>query len=314
VGLQGVTDFRSKAVAKLAARGRKAMGFDVDSLRAQIGGLEARLTASLAPGSFAEAEFSVYSQFGEDGIIQHLLRHVPIENDAFVEFGVEDYRESNTRFLLVHDNWRGLVLDGGDSHIEFLRVSGLSWRQQIDAVSAFIDRENINGLIAAAGMEGDIGLLSVDIDGNDYWVIEAIDVVSPRILISEYNSVFGPEAAVAVPYDPSFRRSDAHWSYLYWGASIAALTTLANRNGYALVGSNRTGTNAFFVRRDVLGPLPERTPEQAWVPSRLRESRDPAGNLSYVASHEERLQLIRELPVIDVVRGEETTVAGALGS
>jgi hypothetical protein len=303
-----------RAMVNLASFSQDRMALDLDEMRAQMGGLETRITSTLPPGSIAESEFRVFSQFGEDGIIQHLLRHVPIENETFVEFGVEDYRESNTRFLLVHDNWRGLILDGGTAHIEFLHASGLGWRQQIDAVSAFIDTENINRLIRSAGIEGDIGLLSVDIDGNDYWVIEAIDVIAPRILVAEYNSVFGPRAAISVPYDPHFRRSEAHWSYLYWGASIAALMAIADRKGYALVGGNRAGNNVFFVRRDVLGRLPELTPEQAWVPSRFRESRDPQGELSYVSTHEERVRLIGGLPVVDVLRGEPTTVATAVGS
>jgi hypothetical protein len=307
-------DVVSRAVVNLANFSEDKMQLDaeLDALRVQIGSLESRLAAALPPGALAEAEFSVFSQFGEDGIIQHLLRHVRIENDAFVEFGVEDYKESNTRFLLVHDNWRGLVMDGGSSHIEFLRTSGLDWKHEIHAVSAFIDRDNVNSLIEGAGFIGDIGLLSVDVDGNDYWLVEAVDVISPRVLVVEYNSVFGPSAPITIPYRPDFRRAHAHWSHLYWGASIAALAVIAGRKGYALVGGNSTGTNAFFVRRDVLGELPEATPEEAWVASRCRDSRDEQGNLTLVTTHTDRVRLIASLPVVDVLRDTRTTVAEAL--
>jgi hypothetical protein len=305
-------DAMNRAVGNLASLSTDRIGADLDRLREQIGGLETRLAAALPPEAVTAAEFSVFSQFGEDGIIQHLLRHVPIENETFVEFGVEDYTESNTRFLLVHDNWRGLIIDGGDSHIEFARQSGLAWRQHLDTVQAFIDRDNIEGLIAGAGISGDIGILSVDIDGNDYWVLERIENVSPRILIVEYNSVFGPTAPITVPYDPGFQRSQAHWSHLYWGVSIAAITHLANRKGYALVAGNKAGNNVFYVRRDLLGPLRELTPEEAYVESRFRESRDPSGNLSYVSTHAERIELIGDLPVVDVVRDERTTVRQAV--
>ena len=282
---------------------------EFDALRAQVGGVEARLTANLPAGRIRDAEFSVFSQFGEDGIIQHLLRHVPVENDVFVEFGVEDYSESNTRFLLVHDNWRGLILDGGSDHVEFLEASGLRWRHEIQAVSAFIDRDNIDALIGGAGISGDIGLLSVDIDGNDYWVLEAIESVSPRILVTEYNSALGPDRAVTVPYDPAFRRLEKHHSGLYWGASLAALESLARRKGYALVGGNHAGNNAFFVRRDVLGELPEVEVRDAWSPSRFRESRGPDGELTYVTGHREQLRLIRHLPLVDLDGdGSERTV------
>jgi hypothetical protein len=303
------------AVGGLANAGQQmaAMQRELDALRVQLGGLESRSVAALGPDRLRDAEFTVFSQFGEDGILQFLVRRVPIENDVFVEFGVEDYHESNTRFLLVHDNWRGLIIDGGTTHVEFLRASGLGWRHHIDAVSAFIDRDNINELIRAAGIEGDIGLLSVDIDGNDYWVLEAIDVVSPRILVTEYNSVFGAEAAVTVPYDPAFVRGERHWSWLYWGASLAALTRLADRKGYALVGGNRAGNNAFYVRRDVLGDLPEVSVQDAYAPSRFRESRGTEQELTYVSSHADRLALMADMPVVDVITGATTTIGDRPG-
>jgi hypothetical protein len=277
-----------------------ALQRELDDLRAQVGGVEARAVRQLPPDALRDAEFRVFSQFGEDGILQFLVRHVPIERDVFVEFGVEDYSESNTRFLLVHDNWGGLIIDGADAHRSFLRDTGLGWRHHIDAVTAFIDRENINDLIGGAGVEGDIGILSIDLDGNDYWVLEAIDVVSPRILVCEYNSTFGPEAAVTVPYDPGFVRGDKHPSALYWGASLAALTRAAERKGYALVGGNRAGNNAFYVRRDVVGDIPEVAVSDAYAASRFRESRGPAGELTYVADHGDRLRLFADMPLWDV--------------
>jgi hypothetical protein len=282
----------------------------VDTLRVQLGGMEAARVRALPPDRVRDAEFQVFSQFGEDGIIQFLVGHVPVplESEVFVEFGVESYGEANTRFLLVHDNWRGLIMDGGQAMHGFLEETGLKWRHSIDARTAFIDRDNINDLIRGAGIEGDIGLLSVDIDGNDYWVLERIDAVSPRILVLEYNAVFGPDAAVTVPYDPGFVRSDKHWSYLYWGASLAALTRAAEAKGYALVAGNRAGNNAFYVRRDVLGEIPEISVTDAWRPARFRESRDQQGNLSYVSDPQERLQLMRDLQLVDVDTGRDVTV------
>jgi hypothetical protein len=293
----------------------RATGFEqrLDAVRAQVGGLESRLLRTAEPAGVHEAEFRVFSQFGEDGIIQYLVQRVPIENKVFVEFGVEDYSESNTRFLLVHDNWRGLVMDGGDSHLAFLRRTGLDWRHDIEAKVAFVDRDNINGLIASAGIRGDIGLLSVDIDGNDYWVLEAIEVVSPRILVAEYNSNFGPEAAVAVPYDPAFERGRAHWSNLYWGASLSALDGLARRKGYALVGGNSAGNNAFWVRDDALGEVPRVTVAEAYAVSRFRESRDESGALTYVRDQRARLAIIRNMPLWDVEAERSVTIADKFG-
>ena len=304
---------RAVGTAATATVQAASLRHDLDNLRVQLGGAESRSVAALGDDQIARAEFKVFSQFGEDGIVQFLVQRVPIEDDVFVEFGVEDYSESNTRFLLVHDNWRGLVIDGSDAHERFLRATGLGWRHHIDAVTAFIDRDNINDLIRGAGIEGDIGLLSVDIDGNDLWVLERIDVVSPRILIVEYNATFGPEAAVTVPYDPAFVRGEKHWSNLYWGASLAAFARVAGDKGYALVAGNRAGNNAFFVRRDVLGSIPEANVTDVWRPSRFRESRTPQGELSYVTDPAERLQLMRDLPVHDLAAGAEVTIGERFG-
>jgi hypothetical protein len=301
--------------ARVGALVTRATGFEqrLDAVRAQVGGLESRLLRTAEAARVREAEFRVFSQFGEDGIIQYLVQRVPIENEVFVEFGVEDYSESNTRFLLVNDNWRGLVMDGGDRHLAFLRRTGLDWRHDIEGKAAFVDRDNINGLIASAGIRGDIGLLSVDIDGNDYWVLEAIDVVSPRILVVEYNSNFGPEASVTVPYDAGFERGRAHWSQLYWGASLAALDGLARRKGYALVGGNSAGNNAFWVREDVLGDLSRAPVDEAYAVSRFRESRDESGALSFVRDQRPRLAIIRNMPLWDVEAERTITVAERFG-
>jgi hypothetical protein len=285
---------------------------DSEQLRMAVGRQEARVARSTLYERLRDAEFRVFSQFGEDGIIQYLIKKVPIENDVFVEFGVEDYSESNTRFLLVNDNWRGLILDGGTAHIDFVRTNDLGWRHTIDARSVFITRDNINQSIADAGISGDIGLLSVDIDGNDYWVLDAIDVVSPRILVAEYNSTFGPDAAVSVPYDPEFERTKAHYSTLYWGASLAALCLAADRKDLAFVGSNSAGNNAFFVRRDLLGDLVPLTPREGWVEARFRESRDREGRLTYEGDRAGKLAAMAELALIDVSSGAATTVGRCL--
>lgn len=284
---------------------------DLDPLRLQLGWLQSR-QARTAP-TLRDAEFKVFSQWGEDGILQHLISRVEIADTAFVELGVEDYSESNTRFLLTQDNWRGVIIDAGDAHAEFLEKADLRWRHDIQPVQAFIDRDNVNELIRGAGLEGDIGLLSIDLDGNDYWILEAIEAVSPRILVLEFNSTFGSQAAVSVPYDPGFQRLDAHHSGLYFGASLAALTHLAEQKGYLLAGCGSHGVNAFFVRRDVAGDLEAQSAPDAYVASRFRESRGLSGELTYVGPHEERRRLIAAMPLVDVTTGEQTTVGAISG-
>jgi len=247
----------------------------------------------------AEVEFRAYSQWGEDGIIQYLVSKVPIEEKRFVEFGVENYTESNTRFLLLNDNWKGLVLDGSRSHIDFIRSDSIYWKHDLSAECRFITRENINEILAGCGHTGDTGLLSIDIDGNDYWIWEKIDVISPRIVICEYNSVFGSEHAVTIPYDAQFDRRRSHYCNLYHGASLAALCRLAARKGYDFVGSNSAGTNAFFVRSDLPHGLKTYTAAEGYVESRVRESRDAAGKLTFLAGRD-RLRVMQDMPVYDL--------------
>lgn len=277
----------------------------LDELRVEIGRIHAQRVRNLPVGPLRRAEFRAFSQWGEDGIIQYLLGKVPISNETFVEFGVESYAEANTRFLITHDNWRGAIIDGGNAHQEYANRHGLNWRHDLQTISAFITRGNINNLLSGAGIQGDIGLLSVDIDGNDYWVLEAIEVISPRILIVEYNALFGRKRAVTIPYHDGFIRTAAHYSNLYYGASLAALATLAEKKGYRLVGCNSAGNNAFFVRDDVLGDLPVLLPSDAFFESRFCESRNRDGTLSYLRDRSIRLSLLKELPVIDVMTMQE---------
>src|SRR5215471_15043314 len=154
----------------------------------------------------ADAEFRVFSQFGEDGIIQYLIQHVPIREKRFVEFGVGKYSEANTRFLLLNDNWSGLVIDGDPYYVDYIKKDRFYWRNDLKAVCAFIDRDNINALLEQNGFADGIGVLSIDIDGNDYWIWESISVTKPAIVVVEYNSVFGSRRAVTIPYDRSFDR------------------------------------------------------------------------------------------------------------
>ncbi len=272
----------------------------LEQVREALGRIEERQTATAADSGLEANEFRVFSQWGEDGIIAHLLRHVPIARRVFVEFGVETYAEANTRWLLVNENWSGVVFDGSEANIAAVRRSPIYWRHNLKAAQAFITRENIDALLVEHGATGDIGLLSVDIDGVDYWVWEAITAVQPAIVVAEYNARFGPERRVTVPYDPHFSRTAAHHAAIYYGASIAALTALAGRKGYVLVGGNSAGNNAFFVRRELLrAPLAEVAPAQAWRRCQFRETRDPAGRLTFSTAAEED-GILAALPLVEV--------------
>lgn len=266
-----VRNWGRKAVRKL--RGRRD-----ESLKLAVGHLEAGLLRLKPINCLKDAEFKVFSQWGEDGIIQYLVDNLNFAKKSFIEFGVQDYSESNTRFLLMNNNWSGMIIDGADEHRKFLRRQSLDWMYDIQAVQAFITAENINALIHDAGMDGDLGILSVDIDGVDYWVLRAITSVKPKIVIVEYNAFFGNSHPVSVPYRSDFSRYHAHFSHFLWGASLPAFHHLLSSRNYAFVGCNSAGNNAFFVNREGgLGEIDEVSLEDGYTDAKFWDYRTKAG-------------------------------------
>lgn len=264
--------------------------------------------------TLAELEFRVFSQFGDDGIIQYLVHHLDLPNRTFVEFGVEDYRESNTRFLLQNDDWTGFVMDGAEENVAKIRQTPYFWRHDLTVRAAFVTRENINSLLSEAtkGWSG-VDLLHIDLDGNDYWIWKEI-ALRPSVVIVEYNSTFGCDSALTIPYDPQFIRTRAHFSNLYWGCSLKALHRLGAEKGYSLIGCNSAGNNAYFVREDRLNEkVRPMSVAEAYVRSKSREARDRAGRLTF-ASPAERARLIAGLTLFDVERGELVPFAPPAGS
>ena len=249
--------------------------------------------------SLDEVEFQVFSQRGEDGIIQYIINKIEIPNKIFVEFGVETYIESNTRFLLLNNNWSGLVIDGSEKNIDFIKKDFIYWKYDITALRSFITKENINQLISNYTSVKDIGLLSVDVDGNDYWIWDSISCIQPRIVICEYNSAFGSTKKVTVPYKSDFVRGKEHYSELYFGASLAAFCELAEQKGYDFIGTTSAGVNAYFVRKDLSKPFKKFTSSDGYNESANRDSKGNNGQLLFLRHHE-RLQLIEELPIFDI--------------
>ena len=167
------------------------LGIQFDAVKINQGSILAELHARKQSTNLRDYEFKVFSQWGEDGILQHLVNAVEIKEKTFIEFGVEDFYESSCRFLLMKDNWRGFVIDGSASNIERLKSSYFYWKHELTAICAFITRESINDLLAQSGFSEDLGILAVDLDGNDFYILDAVRFFRPRILICEFNAVFG---------------------------------------------------------------------------------------------------------------------------
>ncbi len=283
----------------LYQKGYQKFNYDVHKAAMLSAKLLIDINSRKKPETLDEVAFQVFSQRGEDGVIQYLISQIEIPNPVFVEFGVETYIESNTRFLLINDNWSGLVIDGCQKNIDFIQRDFIYWKYDITAKQAFITKDNIDALISETIKIRDIGLLSVDIDGNDYFVWESIQCINPRIVICEYNSAFGPDKKLSVPYADDFVRSKAHYSELYFGASLAAFCHLADQKGYDFVGTTKAGVNAYFVRKDLSGPFKKFSPASGYNKSANRDSKSAKGALTFL-KHEQRLSEIAELPLVDV--------------
>lgn len=192
--------------------------------------------------------YKVYSQNEEDGIIAEILNRIGPVPQTFVEFGVETGLECNTLRLLMA-GWHGLWMEGSQNYVAAIQkhLGDKIKSGQLSVAHAFVTTENINQLIASANLSGDIGLISIDIDGNDIWVWEALSVVSPAIVVIEYNASWAPPLNLAQPNDPA-----VYWQGTnYFGSSLEAQTVMAEKKGYQLVGCNFSGSNAFFVRKDL---------------------------------------------------------------
>ena len=276
----------------------KSISNDVKSPKVNLGQIQAHLNnQKQSIRSLQEVEFQVFSQWGDDGILQHLVSHTEIPNKTFIEFGVENYKESNTRFLLISNNWSGYVIDGSKDNIEYIKMDPVSWMFDLHSKNAFITRENINSLLQeflAKGYDKEVGILSIDIDGNDYWIWQEISVLNPVIIIVEYNAVFGPSASWTIPYAKDFYRLSAHTSHQYWGASLSAFCGLAERKGYDFIGCNSNGNNAYFIRKDKRGDFRNLSPAEGYVESKFREDVDQQG---YPVTGIKRLELIRGMKI-----------------
>jgi hypothetical protein len=190
----------------------------------------------------------VYSQTDEDGIIQEIFKRIGVTSKTFVEFGVENGLENNTLKLLL-EGWSGLWIEGSESCVLQIKskFQDVLSSGRLKITAAFIDRDNINSLIGTH-FKGEIDLLSLDIDGNDIYILESMSIINPRALVVEYNGKFPPPMDIAQQYNPGHRWDGSD----YGGSSLEAITRVAKCKGYRLVGCGIAGNNAFFVRSDLV--------------------------------------------------------------
>ncbi|MBC7554631.1 MAG: hypothetical protein H7257_11700 [Taibaiella sp.] len=199
-----------------------------------------------------ETGFKVFSQFEEDGKLLYIFSVIGMDNKTFVEIGSDDGLNSNCANLVFNFGWRGLFIDGNPAGVQrgerFYAKYPTPFHYPPKFTCAKVNAENINQLLQAKGMTGEISLLSIDIDGNDYWVWNALTVADPKVVIIETHNEFGLENIV-VPYDPNYFYPGKH--PLYHGASPIAMVNLGRKKGYRLVGANELGFNFIFVKNGI---------------------------------------------------------------
>lgn len=289
---------------------------DLDDIRVltALAALSTRRSQSVNYRHLFDAELRVFSQWGEDGILDLLCDALALHKPRVVEIGAGNFQECNSRFLAESRSASVVAIDARDDLTETIRSSPLMWKTHLYAIQAWITPSNVvqvfeesKQLLGGKSPE----ILSLDLDGVDYWILNRLNLCGVRVVVVEYNPLFGAERAVSVPEAENFDRREEHYSWLYFGASLQAWIHLLDQQGFVLVGSNRQGNNAFFVDTTSIDLVPvvpvDTTDLSPFVQWNVRESRDAAGELSYL-SHQERIGVIGDMPVVDVVTGEALTV------
>ena len=207
-------------------------------------------------------EFRSYSQNGEDGILCYIFSLLGTTSRRSVEICVGDGTQCNTANLILNHGWEGLLVDGNELNVlkgkAFYEGHPNTVSYPPRFVHIWVTRENVNELVQSSGFEGEIDLLSLDIDGVDYWIWDAISVIRPRVVVLEAQVIWGADRSVTVPYRSDFRAEYVNGYGVYSGASLPAFVKLARAKGYRLIGAQLYGYNAFFIRDDVgVGLFPE---------------------------------------------------------
>lgn len=227
--------------------------------------------------SFEDTGFRVYSQTDEDGLLLYLFSVIGFKSRSLLDIAAGSPFGGNTTNLILNWGCHGLLIEGNE---KLVAESVAFYNHHPDAElfpprikQAWVTAENINQLVINEGLSGEIDLFSLDVDGVDYWLWKSLDVVSPRVVMVEYQDMFLADESLTIPYKSDFNRFDIHPDY--FGASLAAFVNLAHKKGYRLVGCNRYGYNAFFVRNDLaVDILPEVTVESCLSHPRIHANRE----------------------------------------
>lgn len=262
--------------------------FHLEARHAQLAALVLRDRYRHLFGADPGREGQIFSQNGEDGLLLWVLDEAGAPVKRFVEIGIENARECNGGLLGWVLGWDGVMVDGEELNVVAARALAremLAGKQnRVEIRCEFVTAEGMNAVVGS----GELGVLSIDVDGVDYWLWKAVTTARPRVVVIEYNASLGRETAITVPYEATFTAAAKHASRYYHGASLAALEKLGKEKGYTLVAADAAGVNAFFVDEAARpATLLARRAAELWRPHRER---------TRVHTPEEQWALIRHLP------------------
>lgn len=265
--------------------------------------------------SINQAEVKIFSQFGEDGIIDYLIYKLELGFLRVVEVGTSDYSESNTRFLFQNGNSEALIIDSDKNLSSKVKKLFQLWRGNIDVVSLFVNKNNLLTTLKEKNFDKDLDLFSLDIDGVDYWIIESLPNKISKIFIAEYNANFGPQLEVTVPYNENFDRTNFHYSNLGWGMSLKALIKLMDKKGFYFVGTNLAKCNAFFVEKKIAEKFQLKIPNtndlKKFTKIKIREGLNTEGKLA-LYNKKDKIKSMHNIKLIDLNSGSKLTTFGEL--
>ena len=249
-----------------------------------------------------ETEVKIFSQNGEDGIIDYLVHKLKVDKKNFVEIGVGNYRESNTRFLYNRYHPKGLIIDYIDDMKKKVTKHVNFWKGDLRICNQKIDADNILDILNK-NCDYEIDFFSIDIDSIDYWIIKKLKNNISKIFVAEYNPVFGAELEVTVPNISGFERSKYHYSYLCYGMSLKALINLMDQKGYYFIGTNLQKINAFFIlkefKKEVFFKNIKIKSLDNYTNSNIRDSRDINNNLNFLSGNN-KFKEIEDCEVINL--------------
>lgn len=246
--------------------------------------------------------YKVFSQNGEDGIVQYLLYSLNINNPKFVEIGTGDYTESNTRFICETFFTDGLIIDGSTNLEKTISKFLPLYKSNLKIINKFIESDSIIEILDKNKFISNLDIFSIDIDGIDYWVIKELPKKISKIFIAEYNPYFGPDLEVTIPNIKKFNRTNYHFSNLCFGSSLKAMINILKEKGFSFIGVNDLKNNAFFVLNEYVKLVSLNPPKEnllEYTRAKYREGRDIKGKLIY-HSPDDVINIIKNCEVFDL--------------